>query len=87
MSGADKTFSGNIEINSLALAHNGAKIEPFTVDRWLGDGDVISLDEHVPDHVLNVLAIPGHTPDSIALYFAADKRMFIGDILCKSILA
>lgn len=86
MSGADKTFSGNIEINSLALAHNGAKIEPFTVDRWLSDGDVIALD-HVTDpannHVLNVLAIPGHTPDSIALYFGPDKRMFIGDILCK----
>jgi glyoxylase-like metal-dependent hydrolase (beta-lactamase superfamily II) len=83
MSGADQVFSNNVEINSLALAHSGAKIAPFTVDRWLQDGDTIALAaESEPEHVLRVLTIPGHTPDSIALYLSADQRLFIGDILC-----
>jgi glyoxylase-like metal-dependent hydrolase (beta-lactamase superfamily II) len=83
MGGRDPTFSSNLDINSLCLAHN-CRVRHFTVSRWLQDGDLIYLDDANKSRELSleVLHTPGHTSDSIALYSRRDHRLFIGDTLC-----
>jgi len=77
----DRTFTENYEINSLAMAHSGAKVKTFSVSRWLSEGDLIYLDDKNPtkEDSLEVLFTPGHTPDSISLYAHWEKRLFVGD--------
>lgn len=48
---------------------------PFQIGHWLHDGDVIDLG----GRVLQVIAAPGHTPDSIALLDRQDQLLFTGD--------
>ena len=49
--------------------------KPFHISRWLHDGDKLDLG----DRVLEVIATPGHTPDSIALFDASNGLLFTGD--------
>jgi len=84
MSGANQTFSSNVEINSLALAHHGARVGQFMVTKWLEDGDRFYLDDEnqIDDLSIQVIFTPGHTPDSLALYYKlGEKRLFVGDTL------
>jgi glyoxylase-like metal-dependent hydrolase (beta-lactamase superfamily II) len=48
---------------------------PFVITHWLHDGDTIDLGQRT----LHVLAIPGHTPDSIALVDLDSGLLFTGD--------
>lgn len=48
---------------------------PFHIGHWLHDGDRIDLGSRV----LQVIATPGHTPDSIALFDEANGLLFTGD--------
>jgi len=79
----NKVFTQNYAINSLAAAHLGAKVLPFTITRWLQEGDRIYLDDKQPTKALSleVLYSPGHTFDSISLYFEAEHRLFVGDFI------
>ncbi len=52
--------------------------EPMEADRFLQDGDTIS----VGDEMLTVLHTPGHTADSICLY-DGDKILISGDTLFR----
>lgn len=83
MGGADRKFSENWQLTSLAAAHGGAKVLPFTVTRWLNDGERIYLNDKVKSEAdsLVVLTTPGHTSDSISLYHPGSKRLFVGDVL------
>lgn len=54
-------------------------IEPFTPDARVGEGSRIELG----GLALEVLAVPGHTPDSIALLDRARGRLFAGDTYYK----
>jgi len=80
MSGANMTFSKNIDINSLCLAHN-CTVKHYEVDRWLKEGDRIYLDDldKRNETSLEIIEAPGHTPDSIAVYNHAEKLLFVGD--------
>lgn len=49
--------------------------KPFHITRWLHDGNTIDLGERV----LQVLATPGHTPDSISLFDSKNGLLFTGD--------
>ncbi len=49
--------------------------KPFHVTYWLHDGDKIDLG----GRVLEVIATPGHTPDSISLFDAKNGLLFTGD--------
>jgi len=81
MGGRDKTFTQNFEINSLAMAHSGAKVKGFEISRWLEEGELIYLDDSDPirEKSLEVIFTPGHTSDSIALYSHFENRLFVGD--------
>ena len=51
------------------------KINPFTVDETIADGDIIDLG----GVTLEVVATPGHSPDSICLFDKDGRRLFMGD--------
>jgi glyoxylase-like metal-dependent hydrolase (beta-lactamase superfamily II) len=48
---------------------------PFHISHWLHDGDKIALG----DRTVQVIATPGHTPDSITLLDAKNGLLFPGD--------
>lgn len=48
-------------------------------DLVLSDGDMLSL----ASHSFRVLHTPGHSPGSISLYCAAEKSVFVGDVLFR----
>ena len=50
-----------------------------TPDRWLDDGDKVSLGEAIFD----VVHCPGHTPGHIVFYEPEAKFAFVGDVLFK----
>jgi glyoxylase-like metal-dependent hydrolase (beta-lactamase superfamily II) len=50
-------------------------VPPFRIARTVRDGSVIDLGERK----LEVLAVPGHTPDSIALLDRGHRLLFTGD--------
>lgn len=49
----------------------------FTPDRWLEDGDTVT----VGNLVLQVLHCPGHTPGHVVFYEAHANVAFVGDVL------
>jgi glyoxylase-like metal-dependent hydrolase (beta-lactamase superfamily II) len=54
---------------------NAYATRPWHIRRWIHDGDSVDLG----GRVLRVLATPGHTPDAIALFDAANGLLFTGD--------
>jgi glyoxylase-like metal-dependent hydrolase (beta-lactamase superfamily II) len=52
-------------------------VPPFRIARTVRDGTVIDLG----DRKLEVIAVPGHTPDSIALLDRGHRLLFTGDTL------
>lgn len=49
----------------------------FTPDRWLKDGDVVSLGKLT----IEVRHCPGHTPGHVILFERTSKTAFVGDVL------
>ncbi|HEY4284616.1 MAG TPA: MBL fold metallo-hydrolase, partial [Chthoniobacterales bacterium] len=50
--------------------------KPWHISHWLHDGDNLDLG----GRTLEVISVPGHTPDSIALYDAKNGLLFTGDM-------
>lgn len=50
--------------------------------RFFNDGDFLSVPKN-PAFGLKVIATPGHTPDSVTFYSAADKAAFVGDAIFR----
>jgi glyoxylase-like metal-dependent hydrolase (beta-lactamase superfamily II) len=53
--------------------------KPFTPDRWLEDGDTVT----VAGETFEVLHCPGHTPGHVVFFHRALKLAFVGDVLFK----
>ncbi len=51
--------------------------QPFVPDRWLNDGDVVTVGEQR----LDVVHCPGHTPGHVVFIHAQDRLAFVGDVL------
>ena len=49
----------------------------FTPDRWLADGDTVT----VGNETLSVFHCPGHTPGHVVFYHAPSKLAVVGDVL------
>jgi glyoxylase-like metal-dependent hydrolase (beta-lactamase superfamily II) len=49
----------------------------FTPDRWLEEGDSVTIG----DESLSVLHCPGHTPGHVVFFNAASKLALVGDVL------
>ncbi len=63
------------------LGEDGAKYgvagEVFEPDRWLDDGDTVT----VGNLTLNVIHCPGHTPGHVIFHHAPSKLAIVGDVL------
>ena len=51
--------------------------DAFTPDRWLEDGDSVT----VGVQTLQVLHCPGHTPGHVVFFYAPQKVAWVGDVL------
>ncbi|TRC95850.1 MBL fold metallo-hydrolase [Mesorhizobium sp. WSM4303] len=58
------------------------KIPPAPLTRTLAEGDIVDLG----DRQFRVLHLPGHSPDSIALFDEVDGLFFAGDAIYDSML-
>lgn len=56
---------------------NFPMVQAFEPDRWLEDGDTVT----VGDNTLEVLHCPGHTPGHVVFYDRAQHIAFVGDVL------
>lgn len=52
-------------------------VRAFTPDRWLEQGDVVTVGESA----LQVLHCPGHTPGHVVFFDAPDRLAIVGDVL------
>jgi glyoxylase-like metal-dependent hydrolase (beta-lactamase superfamily II) len=50
---------------------------PFTPDRWLEDGDTVSLGAQT----LDVIHCPGHTPGHVVFFHPGARLALVGDVL------
>ncbi|WP_343345385.1 MBL fold metallo-hydrolase [Sphingomicrobium sp. XHP0239] len=60
-------------------ARYGVPGKPFESDRWLNDGDRVT----VGDLVFSVHHCPGHTPGHVVFFNEASKLAIVGDVLFK----
>ena len=51
----------------------------ITPDRWLTDGDVLTIGSHS----FTVRAVPGHTPGHVVMLAPADQLAIVGDVLFR----
>jgi len=58
-------------------ASYGMSGEAFEPDRWLDDGDQVT----VGDLVLDVIHCPGHTPGHVVFHHAPSGLAIVGDVL------
>jgi glyoxylase-like metal-dependent hydrolase (beta-lactamase superfamily II) len=59
------------------LQHGGPGAPTFRINEWWGPDSTVDLG----GRTLRVLSVPGHTPESLALYDAAAGQLFTGDYL------
>jgi hydroxyacylglutathione hydrolase len=60
-------------------ASYGIPAQPVTPDRWLEEGETVS----VAGHTFEVLHCPGHSPGSVVLVNRAHKLIIMGDVLFR----
>ena len=71
----DKFWIDGIEEAGKRYGVPGAKV--FTPDRWLGDGDVVTLGETE----FEVFHCPGHTPGHVVFFHRQARFAQVGDVL------
>jgi glyoxylase-like metal-dependent hydrolase (beta-lactamase superfamily II) len=52
-------------------------VEAFEPDRWLSDGDTVTVGEET----LQVIHTPGHTPGHVVFFHPAARLAIVGDVL------
>ena len=72
---ADKMLLDNIEITCVSYGVTG--MENVTPDRWLEEGETLSLGEHS----FEVLHCPGHAPGHVIFVNRANQFTIMGDVL------
>jgi len=53
------------------------RAEAFEPDRWLENGETVTIGEST----LNVIHCPGHTPGHVVFYYQPQKVAWVGDVL------
>jgi glyoxylase-like metal-dependent hydrolase (beta-lactamase superfamily II) len=71
---ADRFWISRLEDDGRNYGVNGQIFEP---DRWLVDGDQVT----VGNLVLDVIHCPGHTPGHVVFHHAPSKLAIVGDVL------
>jgi glyoxylase-like metal-dependent hydrolase (beta-lactamase superfamily II) len=65
------------QLKTQGMMFGMAGAEAFTPDRWLADGDTVSVGQET----MRVIHCPGHTPGHVVFFNAADRLAFVGDVL------
>jgi hydroxyacylglutathione hydrolase len=73
---ADRFLLDNLAKQGAAY---GIPAQPVTPDRWLEDGDTVT----VARHTFEVLHCPGHSPGSVVLVNRAHRLILMGDVLFR----
>jgi hydroxyacylglutathione hydrolase len=71
---ADRFWISQLKEDGQRWGINGEVFEP---DRWLNDGETVT----VGDLVLDVIHCPGHTPGHVIFYHAPSRFAIVGDVL------
>ncbi len=71
---ADKPLLDALEKQGVSY---GIPARPLTPDRWLDEGDTVT----VAGHVFEILHCPGHSPGSVVMVNKAQRFMLMGDVL------
>lgn len=71
---ADRFWISRLDEDGKQYGINGEVFEP---DRWLDEGDTVT----VGDLTLQVLHCPGHTPGHIVFFHAPSRFAIVGDVL------
>lgn len=71
---ADRFWIARLEDDGRNYGVNGKIFEP---DRWLNDGDTVT----VGNLTLDVIHCPGHTPGHVVFHHAPSKLAIVGDVL------
>lgn len=71
---ADKILLDNLEAQGAAYDMDARNVEP---DRWLDEGDQVT----VGGHTFDLLHCPGHSPGSVVFLNKAQKFALVGDVL------
>ncbi len=61
------------------MRYGWPKLETFTPDRWLHDGDTVTVGEMA----LEVRHCPGHTPGHVVFFHRGERIAFVGDVLFR----
>ncbi|WP_319005059.1 MBL fold metallo-hydrolase [Microbulbifer elongatus] len=72
---ADQFWIEKIEVQ--AQMYGFPPVETFTPDRWLNDGDTVT----VGDETLEVVHCPGHTPGHVIFFHRPSNLALVGDVL------
>ncbi|VDN56909.1 unnamed protein product [Dracunculus medinensis] len=74
--------SRNKQYTELHSAEFDWQVKPYKITRWLNDCEMIYLGkENEAKNVVKIIHTPGHTPDSLTIWFVVpDNRLFIGDL-------
>ncbi len=71
---ADRFWIEGLDDSSMRFGLEGESFEP---DRWLNDGDTVT----VGDLTLDVIHCPGHTPGHVVFHHPASQVATVGDVL------
>jgi hydroxyacylglutathione hydrolase len=71
---ADRFWIEGLDDSSMRFGLDGESFEP---DRWLQDGDTVT----VGDLTLDVVHCPGHTPGHVVFHHAPSHFALVGDVL------
>jgi glyoxylase-like metal-dependent hydrolase (beta-lactamase superfamily II) len=74
---ADKFLLDGLAEQGRAFGFEG--VRPVTPDRWLAEGDTVT----VAGATFSVLHCPGHSPGSVVLVNAAQSFALVGDVLFR----
>ena len=74
--GGDRQFAGRPDTTVVGTSVEDVR-QFFAISRWPEDAATLDLG----GRVLDVMAIPGHEPTSVAIYDRATKLLFTGDTL------
>jgi glyoxylase-like metal-dependent hydrolase (beta-lactamase superfamily II) len=71
---ADRFWISRLDEDAKSFGFEGHRFEP---DRWLKDGDQVT----VGNLTLDVIHCPGHTPGHVIFYHAPSRLAIVGDVL------
>lgn len=80
-SGTDQSYTVE-PYNNIGWCCN-CTVTPYEITRWLSDGEKVSLSDVDDQNFLQVIHVPGHSPDSIALFYHKEDRLFGGDFIYR----